>query len=182
MEFAERGFQLQSATANEAGRGIAFAFETDIRVEGKYLGGFADELFIDQDYAGHHQRLRLRAGVRQPAVDEQFVDALALQRRHTTAKPRVAAALHSNLTTRTLQHRPGGIVDVQLGGAFAAQPDQHTRSIYPEEGVYFARHVHGIGTLQTLQRLHKKYPVVGIPLCPAVTMDAFSLKNELLLH
>src|SRR6266542_1430956 len=120
--------------------------------------------------------------MRQPPVDEEFVDTLALHRRHSTAKPRVAAALQSNLTAGTLQYGAGSVADMQLGSAFAAQPHQYPRGVYPKEGGYFARHVHSIGTLQALQRLHKKYPIVGISLYSAFTMYTFSFKHKLLLH
>jgi hypothetical protein len=106
----------------------------------------------------------------------RFIDS------HSTAKAGDAVALQSKLTARTLEHRARGIADVQLGSAFAAQPHQHPWSVYPKEGGYFARHVHGFGGLQTLQRLHKKYAVVGISLCPTVTMYAFPFKKQLLFH
>ena len=46
-----------------------------------------DQLFIDEDHTGHDQRLRLRARWRQPALDEQSVDALAFHRRTSYQKP-----------------------------------------------------------------------------------------------
>jgi hypothetical protein len=71
---------------------------------------------------------------------------------------------------------------VQARGAFAAQPNQDSRGVNPVKGGYLFRHFHGFRSLQPLQRLHKKHPVVLVPVRSVLSMYAFSFKHKLLLH
>jgi len=86
------------------------------------------------------------------------------------------------LPSRALQHRAGGIADVQFRGAFAAQPNHHARGVDPIKGGHFFSHLHGFGSLQALQSLDKKHPVVPVPVGSVFSMYAFSFKHKLLLH
>jgi hypothetical protein len=71
---------------------------------------------------------------------------------------------------------------VQLGSAVAAQPDHRSRGVYPVKGGNFSGYLQSVGALQTLQCLHKKHSVVDVSVRSAVSMYAFSFKDELLLH
>jgi hypothetical protein len=52
-------------------------FDSDLCVSGKLFGSFFDALIVNEHDPGHHHRLRLSARIRQPSLDQQFVDALS---------------------------------------------------------------------------------------------------------
>src|SRR5207302_4885877 len=89
LEVAQRRLQFHAAAADITRGWIACAFQANVRIDRKGLGRFMYKLLINQDDAGHHQSLRLRARWRQPAIDQQFVDALALHARHCIRSPTV---------------------------------------------------------------------------------------------
>ena len=89
LEIAQCRLQFHSAAADVTRGRIACALQPNVRIDRKSLGGFVYKLLVNQDDAGHHQSLRLRARWRQPAIDQQLVDALALHARHCIRSPTV---------------------------------------------------------------------------------------------
>jgi hypothetical protein len=81
-----------------------------------------------------------------------------------------------------LQNSPGTLADVQLCCAVSTKPHEHSWRIDPKKGGYLASHFQSFITLQTLQRLDKKYSVINLTVRAFITVNTLTFKDELLSH
>src|SRR5581483_289291 len=80
LKFAQSCFQLYAATTDVTR--LRVRFDSDVCLGWKKFGRLRDKLLINQHRAGHDQRLSFGARIREPAIDQEFVNALALHARN----------------------------------------------------------------------------------------------------
>jgi len=81
-----------------------------------------------------------------------------------------------------VQHRARTVDEAQISRAFFAQPDYDSGCICPEKRGNFSGNLHRVIALQSLQRLHKKHPVVNFAVRAVIAVDAFAFEKELSLQ